>query len=157
MSRLAACVLGICLVLPVWAATTDSKPFDSPQQAQTYHDATAVLRCPKCQDISIADSDAMIAADMRNRVYQLVREGKTKQQVVQYMVERYGEFVNYDPPLTPSTLLLWAGPLLCLVAGGIIIAMQGRRRRRRSNPGLSSLEQERLRNLLKTNESGEQK
>lgn len=155
MKQLAACVLGICLVLPVWAATTDAMPFDSPQQAQTYRDTTAVLRCPKCQDISIADSDAMIASDMRKRVYQLVREGKTKQEVVQYMVDRYGEFVNYDPPLTPSTLLLWAGPLLCLVVGGIIIGMQGRRRR--SNPGLSDAEQERLRNLLKTNETGEKK
>ncbi|EOC8557570.1 cytochrome c-type biogenesis protein CcmH, partial [Salmonella enterica subsp. enterica serovar Mbandaka] len=86
------------------------------------------LRCPKCQNNSIADSNAMIATDMRRRVYDLMQEGKSRQEIIDYMVARYGNFVTYDPPLTPLTVLLWVLPLAAIVAGGWIIVARTRRR-----------------------------
>ncbi|EDS6375163.1 cytochrome c-type biogenesis protein CcmH, partial [Salmonella enterica subsp. diarizonae] len=89
---------------------------------------TEQLRCPKCQNNSIADSNAMIATDMRRKVYDLMQEGKSRQEIIDYMVARYGNFVTYDPPLTPLTVLLWVLPLAAIVAGGWIIVARTRRR-----------------------------
>lgn len=88
-------------------ATTDVMPFKDEAQEQQFRQLTEQLRCPKCQNNSIADSNAMIATDMRRRVYDLMQEGKSRQEIIDYMVARYGNFVTYDPPLTPLTVLLW--------------------------------------------------
>lgn len=92
-------------------ATTDVMPFKDEAQEQQFRQLTEQLRCPKCQNNSIADSNAMIATDMRRRVYDLMQEGKSRQEIIDYMVARYGNFVTYDPPLTPLTVLLWVLPL----------------------------------------------
>ncbi|EAV4984482.1 tetratricopeptide repeat protein, partial [Salmonella enterica] len=84
--------------------------------------------CPKCQNNSIADSGSMIATDLRQKVYELIQEGKSNKEIVDYMVARYGNFVTYDPPLTPLTVLLWVLPLAAIVAGGWIIVARTRRR-----------------------------
>ncbi|ELR8565479.1 cytochrome c-type biogenesis protein CcmH, partial [Salmonella enterica] len=97
-------------------------------QEQQFRQLTEQLRCPKCQNNSIADSNAMIATDMRRRVYDLMQEGKSRQEIIDYMVARYGNFVTYDPPLTPLTVLLWVLPLATIVAGGWIIVARTRRR-----------------------------
>ncbi|WP_258230068.1 cytochrome c-type biogenesis protein, partial [Salmonella enterica] len=99
-------------------ATTDVMPFKDEAQEQQFRQLTEQLRCPKCQNNSIADSNAMIATDMRRRVYDLMQEGKSRQEIIDYMVARYGNFVTYDPPLTPLTVLLWVLPLAGIVAGG---------------------------------------
>ena len=65
-----------------------------------------------CQNQNIADSDAMIAHDMRRKVYSLLKQGKSEQEVIDYMKARYGDFVHYQPPVTAATLWLWAGPVL---------------------------------------------
>ncbi|WP_232806203.1 cytochrome c-type biogenesis protein, partial [Salmonella enterica] len=101
-------------------ATTDVMPFKDEAQEQQFRQLTEQLRCPKCQNNSIADSNAMIATDMRRRVYDLMQEGKSRQEIIDYMVARYGNFVTYDPPLTPLTVLLWVLPLAAIVAGGWI-------------------------------------
>ena len=82
------------------SAAIDALNFSSPQQEDDYHALTQELRCPQCQNNNIADSNAVIAVDMRGKVFELLQEGKSKQDVVQYMVDRYGNFVTYDPPLT---------------------------------------------------------
>ncbi len=87
-------------------ATTDVMPFKDEAQEQQFRQLTEQLRCPKCQNNSIADSNAMIATDMRRRVYDLMQEGKSRQEIIDYMVARYGNFVTYDPPLTPLAELL---------------------------------------------------
>lgn len=79
-------------------ATTDVMPFKDEAQEQQFRQLTEQLRCPKCQNNSIADSNAMIATDMRRRVYDLMQEGKSRQEIIDYMVARYGNFVTYDPP-----------------------------------------------------------
>ncbi|KZF89349.1 cytochrome c-type biogenesis protein CcmH, partial [Salmonella enterica] len=111
-------------------ATTDVMPFKDEAQEQQFRQLTEQLRCPKCQNNSIADSNAMIATDMRRRVYDLMQEGKSRQEIIDYMVARYGNFVTYDPPLTPLTVLLWVLPLAAIVAGGGIIVARTRRRGR---------------------------
>jgi len=96
----------------------DALNFTSPQQESDYHQLTQSLRCPQCQNNNIADSNATIAVDMRGKVFELLQEGKSKNDVVDYMVARYGNFVTYDPPMTASTLVLWIAPLLLVLLGG---------------------------------------
>ncbi|ECE5162227.1 cytochrome c-type biogenesis protein CcmH, partial [Salmonella enterica] len=97
-------------------------------QEQQFRQLTEQLRCPKCQNNSIADSGSMIATDLRQKVYELIQEGKSNKEIVDYMVARYGNFVTYDPPLTPLTILLWVLPAAAVGAGGWIIFARSRRR-----------------------------
>lgn len=96
----------------------DALNFRSPAEEQDYHQLTQSLRCPQCQNNNIADSNATIAVDMRGKVLELLQAGKSKNEVVDYMVARYGNFVTYDPPLTASTVILWLAPL-CLILFGV--------------------------------------
>ena len=99
----------------------DALNFSSPQQESDYHQLTQSLRCPQCQNNNIADSNATIAVDMRGKVFELLQEGKSKNDVVEYMVARYGNFVTYDPPMTASTLVLWVAPLLLVLLGVVFL------------------------------------
>lgn len=126
MKRFLLLLAGLVFSLNALAAI-ETWQFDSAAQEQHYRELTASLRCPKCQNNSIADSNAMIAADMRLKVYQLLKQGQNKQQITQYMIDRYGNFVTYQPPVTPSTLILWAGPLLFIIAGALVIFLRSRR------------------------------
>ncbi|CAM6973705.1 TPA: cytochrome c-type biogenesis protein CcmH [Klebsiella pneumoniae] len=146
MRRVIVILLALMLTGQAWAAI-DTWQFKDEAQEQAFREITSQLRCPKCQNNSIADSNAMIAADMRQKVYELMQQGKTKGQIVDYMVARYGHFVSYEPPLTAGTVLLWLGPgLFVLVGAGVIIA----RARRRDIPdaALSVEERQRLAVLL---------
>jgi len=147
MKRMIIALLALILTSQVWAAI-DTWQFKDEAQEQAFREITSQLRCPKCQNNSIADSNAMIAADMRLKVYELMQQGKSKAQIVDYMVARYGNFVSYEPPVTAGTILLWLGPALFVVAGiGLLIV----RSRRRGSPdaALSDEERQRLAALLK--------
>ena len=98
-------------------ATIDVLQFKDEAQEQQFRQLTEELRCPKCQNNSIADSNSMIATDLRQKVYELMQEGKSKKEIVDYMVARYGNFVTYDPPLTPLTVLLWVLPVVAIGIG----------------------------------------
>ena len=102
-------------------SSIDALNFSSPQQESDYHQLTQSLRCPQCQNNNIADSNATIAMDMRGKVFELLQEGKSKNDVVDYMVARYGNFVTYDPPMTASTLVLWIAPLLLVLLGLVFL------------------------------------
>ncbi|MFM5209288.1 MULTISPECIES: cytochrome c-type biogenesis protein [Aeromonas] len=133
-------------------AAIDVYTFDSDAQEQTFRELTKELRCPKCQNQDIADSNAGLAKDLRDKTYQMVREGKDKQEVVDYMVARYGNFILYNPPLMASTLILWLGPLLVIVIGVVMVVVRSRRRPAAATPAdsaLSAEEQRRLAALLK--------
>lgn len=132
------------------AAAIDTYKFNSVEQEQQYRELTEQLRCPKCQNNSIADSNAIIASDMRTKVYELMMQGQDKQQVIDYMVARYGNFVTYEPPVTPATLILWVGPLLFVLIGGTVVILRSRQRRTSAvNQEFSEQEQQRLAALLK--------
>ena len=109
-------------------ATIDVLQFKDEAQEQQFRQLTEELRCPKCQNNSIADSNSMIATDLRQKVYELMQEGKSKKEIVDYMVARYGNFVTYDPPLTPLTVLLWVLPVVAIGIGGWVIYARSRRR-----------------------------
>lgn len=103
-----------------WAAQS-SYEFDSDAQRETFNRLTAVLRCPMCQNQNIADSDAMIAHDMRRKVHQLLQDGETEDEVIEYMKARYGDFVYYEPPVTIGTIWLWLIPLIFIACATIIV------------------------------------
>jgi cytochrome c-type biogenesis protein CcmH len=116
----------ICLLstLPLLAAE-EILPFSDPKQQTLFRELTHELRCPKCQNQNIADSNAVVAVDMRNKTYELVQQGKDKSQVIDYMKLRYGDFVHYQPPLQLSTIWLWLLPAL-LVLGMIWFVVRKR-------------------------------
>ncbi len=150
-SSLPALLLGMLMSVSAFAAI-DTYQFKSPEQEQAYRDITAQLRCPKCQNTNIAASDSIIAADMRTKVFQLLNEGQNRQQIVAYMVARYGNFVTYEPPVTPSTLILWLGPVLVVIIGGGMIFMRSRRgsvNTKTATEEMSEQEKQRLAQLLK--------
>ena len=103
------------------SAAEDKFSFDTPSQRESFLKLTAELRCPMCQNQNIADSDAMIAHDMRRKVYALLKQGKTEQEVIDFMKSRYGDFVHYQPPVTAATLWLWAGPVLFIFIALIVV------------------------------------
>ena len=147
-------LLGWVVQEPAMAAI-DVYTFDNDNQEQVFRELTKELRCPKCQNQDIADSNAGLAKDLRDKTYQMVRQGKDKDEIVDYMVARYGNFILYNPPLMASTLILWLGPLLVIVIGLGVVVMRSRRPVAAARPvdsALSEEEQRRLAELLKEEE-----
>ena len=147
-------LLGWVVQAPAMAAI-DVYTFDNDNQEQVFRELTKELRCPKCQNQDIADSNAGLAKDLRDKTYQMVRQGKDKDEIVDYMVARYGNFILYNPPLMASTLILWLGPLLVIVIGLGVVVMRSRRPVAAARPvdsALSEEEQRRLAELLKEEE-----
>ena len=116
-----ACLLLLCITTLSVDAARDEYVFETEQQRRDFIELTQTLRCPMCQNQNIADSDAMIAHDMRRKVYQLITEGQTSEQVIDFMKVRYGDFVTYQPPVTKTTIWLWVIPFLVLLVGIYII------------------------------------
>ncbi|MGB2427196.1 MAG: cytochrome c-type biogenesis protein [Alteromonas sp.] len=107
-------------------SVAENYQFADEQQRQLFLTLTAELRCPLCQNQNIADSDAMIAHDMRRKVYQLIQQGNDEQQVLEFMKSRYGDFVHYQPPITPYTVWLWLLPVLFAVFALVMITRKQR-------------------------------
>jgi cytochrome c-type biogenesis protein CcmH len=114
-------IISVLLLSVVVHAAEDNFAFDTPAQRAQFLALTAELRCPMCQNQNIADSDAMIAHDMRRKVYTLLKQGKTEQDVIDYMKARYGDFVHYQPPVTAATMWLWAAPVLFVLFAFIVV------------------------------------
>ena len=122
-------------------------------ERERFRDLTKELRCPKCQNQDIADSNAPIATDLRREIFRMLGEGKDDQQIIDFMVDRYGDFVRYKPALTGKTALLWFGPAGLLLAGVVVMAVIVRRRRVAPIDGADALspeERKRLDQLLDT-------
>lgn len=97
-------------------AAIDVYDFDSVQQEAQYRGLIEELRCPKCQNQNLAGSDAPIAQDLKQKTYDMVKEGRSDGEIRDYMQERYGDFITYKPPVRPSTWILWFFPPLLLIA-----------------------------------------
>jgi cytochrome c-type biogenesis protein CcmH len=134
------CVLiALMLVLMVMssAATAqaiDPLPFRDHAEELRFQHLTSELRCLVCQDENLADSNADFARDLRHKVFELMQEGKTDAEIKQYLVDRYSDFVLYDPPVNAHTWLLWLGPLLILIAGGFVVGYTIRKRSHAGTP-----------------------
>jgi cytochrome c-type biogenesis protein CcmH len=120
------------LILMLWSAAAcgiDSEPpFADPALQARYEALTHGFRCLVCQNETIADSNADLAADLRRQVHELVATGKTDAEIQGYMVERYGDFVLYKPPVQRSTWLLWTGPFMLLLIALVTVVAVVRRR-----------------------------
>ena len=149
-------LLVLALMAPLALAAIDTYEFDTEEQRQRFYQLSSELRCPKCQNQNIADSDAPIAMDLRREVYRMLNEGKDNEEIVDFLVARYGEFVRYKPALTPASAILWFGPAAMLLAGFIVLLVMLRRRqkalREAAGKSLSQDEQRRLQSLLEREE-----
>ena len=101
--------------------SVDAFEFKDDQQAARYNSLIQEFRCPKCLNTNLAGSDAPIAKDLRRAVHRLINEGKTDQEIREFMLSRYGDFVLYKPRLTPATLMLWFSPLVLLLVLALVI------------------------------------
>ena len=142
-------LLSLPLAAPLAGAfTLEEFQFSDPARAEEFKRLTEELRCLVCQNESLAGSQADLAQDLREEVYRLLQSGKSRQEVIDFLVERYGDFVLYDPPLKPATYPLWFGPLLLAGMGGLFLFLTLRNKREAREQELSAEEQQRLRALL---------
>ncbi len=142
-------ILFLSIALPAQAAV-EVLNFKNEQQQEDYKALINELRCLVCQNQNLADSNADLAKDLRQQTYDMIAAGKSKQEIADYMVARYGDFVLYRPPLSGKTVLLWLGPALFMLAGGIVMLTIVRRKSSGNAPDQSSLD--RARALLNDSE-----
>ena len=127
-------LLALCLVLPRFAAAKEAAPAsDDPVLEARVMRISSELRCLVCQNQTIADSHADLAQDLRNQVRDMLRQGQSEQQIIDYMTARYGDFVLYRPPVRGATFLLWFGPAVLMVGGLAALVLVLRRRSRLGN------------------------
>ncbi|MEQ6889275.1 cytochrome c-type biogenesis protein [Halomonas sp. CS7] len=150
MARLIRGLLAALLLLPLLAqaAGIEVRQFDDPVTEQRYQDLTASLRCPKCENQAIGDSDSPIAGDMRDRVYVQLQDGRSDKEILDFMVRRFGDYVLYNPRLEGRTLLLWGLPAALVLLGAVVVVLMVRARRRTSARALSAEERDRLDALI---------
>ena len=135
-SILIACLLSVSLSLH---AAIETYQFDSPEQEARFRQLGYELRCPKCQNQAIGDSDAEISGDLRAEVYRMLKDGATDDEIKEFMVARYGRYVLYNPPLDKHTLILWFGPAVLLILGGIFVGLRIRQSKKALEAGESQI------------------
>ena len=129
-------------------AVIETYEFSSPDLASRYHQLSQELRCPKCQNQNIADSNAPIARDLRVVLYEQLEAGQTDAQILDFMVARYGQFVRYRPEVDRQTALLWWSPLLLLVLDGVGVGRHFRKKDHHPAQGLTAAERDQVDRLL---------
>jgi cytochrome c-type biogenesis protein CcmH len=141
-----------CLLLTASQALAliETYDFSSPELEARYQQLSDELRCPKCQNQNIADSNAPIAQDLRRLLHQQLEAGATDEEILDYMVDRYGEFVRYRPSFSGSAVFLWLAPILLLLAAiGVLLAtLRSRSTTTGEDAALSTQEKARLEKLL---------
>lgn len=128
MSMLRALLVALLLAMTMPATAFEPIEFRDEAEETRYRGLLHQLRCVMCQNQSLADSPADIAGDLRMQVLELVREGRSDAEIRAFLVERYGEFILYQPPVSRATWLLWFGPGLVLLAGAAMVVMTVRRK-----------------------------
>jgi cytochrome c-type biogenesis protein CcmH len=126
-----ALILLLLLSSMSWASAIAPYDFANEVEEARFQALSKELRCTVCQNQSLADSDAPLAQDLRRELYEMIRDGRADMEIRQFMVDRYGEFVLYRPPIASHTLLLWAGPFIMLIIG-IGIGLYTIKRRRQA-------------------------
>ena len=128
---------------------------EDPKLEQRVNALASELRCLVCQNQTIADSSAGLAVDLKNQVRERLRKGESEAQIIDFMVQRYGDFVLYRPPLKMTTLVLWVGPLLLVVIGLIVLYRKVRSHAEANQPLLTQADHERAQRLLANDKKGE--
>lgn len=141
-------MLALCLPL-TGHAKIEAYEFDDPEKEETYKKLIGELRCLVCQNQNLSDSNAELAQDMRRKTYEMVSNGTPEDEVIQFMVARYGDFVMYRPPLKATTLFLWFGPLILLIIAAVIVVVFVRKQKQQSvDEGIPEQQQKRAHSLL---------
>ena len=146
-------LLILCLLSPLAMAVVETYEFSNDVDRERYHQFIDELRCPKCQNQNLDGSNAPIAKDLRRELHRLLEEGQSDAQIVEYMVDRYGEFVLYRPRFNAETAVLWLAPAIFLVLGFVLIFMVFKRQKPSpavadNEAELDAQEQQRLQALL---------
>lgn len=150
-SLLSVFLLLTSLTLPSASySQVDTFEFDTEVQQKRFRTLSDELRCPMCQNSSLSGSSGGVAEDLRREIHRMIMEGRSDSEIIQFMFERYGDFILFRPRLTAGTVLLWFGPLLFLLIGGVIAFGIWRRARKftDSDVQLDKSQQERLQQLL---------
>jgi cytochrome c-type biogenesis protein CcmH len=142
--------LFLVLFIPCVATADEAKPLaDNPQVEARLRTLAIELRCLVCQNQTLADSNAPLAEDLRREVREMIAKDMTDQEIIDFLVGRYGDFVLYRPPLRATTIALWSGPFLLLLVGAASLVMALRRRRKKlADVPLSEEERVRVERLL---------
>ena len=114
-------LLSLCFVAHSGFAAIEELEFSSPEDEARYQDLIDVMRCPMCLNANLAGSDAPIAKDLRTEIYKQIQEGRSDEEIIEFMRARYGDFIMYRPPLNTSTAFLWFGPGVLLVLGFFVL------------------------------------
>lgn len=134
----------------VAAGPVDTYEFKNEQLRDRYQTLVKELRCPKCQNQNLADSNSQIAVDLRAKVYEMINENQSDDQIVDFMVSRYGDFVLYSPRVNKQTYILWFGPIVLFLIGVVIVFFMLRNKKEQPTATvLSAEEQQKLQQLLK--------
>ena len=147
-------VLTLLFSLSTLNAAVEIKQFKNAEQEQRYKNIIDELRCLVCQNQNLADSNAGLAVDLRNKVYKMILAGDDDEAIYDYMVTRYGDFVLYRPPFKATTFLLWVGPFIIFALGLFVLIRFIRQRKKVVVTELNSGDKEKLKQLL--NEDKEQ-
>jgi cytochrome c-type biogenesis protein CcmH len=143
-------LLVIILLIPSLAVAEEARPLaDNPQIEARLKTLAVELRCLVCQNQTLADSNAPLAEDLRREVREMIAKDMSDREIIDFLVQRYGDFVLYRPPLKASTTLLWLGPFLLLIAGATALVLVLRRRQKKlADVTLSEAEHNRVAQLL---------
>lgn len=129
-------------------ARVEIKQFENEKQEQRYKKLIDELRCLVCQNQNLADSNAPLAQDLRKQVYKMISAGQSDDEILNFMVTRYGDFVLYRPPFNTATFLLWVGPFIILVGGFLVLIGFIRSRKQVVTKKLTDNDKEKLKQLL---------
>ena len=141
-------MLSLSLLFAMAQAAIEEHKFSDTEQEQRYKHLINELRCLVCQNQNLADSNAALANDLRSQVYKMIQAGDSDEKILEFMVNRYGDFVLYRPPLKSSTFFLWIGPFILLFVGIIVVIVFARRRQAVTATTLDEQQQARVRQLL---------
>ncbi|MFC2992314.1 cytochrome c-type biogenesis protein [Halomonas tibetensis] len=141
-------LLSLLAVGAALAGAVEVREFDDPVMEQRYRSLTASMRCPTCENQAINDSNAPVSGDMRDRIYLLLQDGVSDIEIRDHMVQRFGDYVLYNPRLEGRTFLLWGLPAGLVVLAAILVALIVRSRRNASATALSAEERRRLQALI---------
>ncbi len=157
-------LLAALLLTGFASAAQDTYKFDNEVDRKRFQSFAEEMRCPKCQNQNLADSDSLIAEDLRREIYEMIQDDRSDKEIVDALVDSYGQYILYKPPLNSSTWALWFGPVALLLIGIVVLIWIAVRRRQGAQDGtaevpgknLSAAEQARLDALLNS-ESSDQK
>jgi len=145
-------IFSLLLLVPILEAAVEVKQFQNPENEQRYKNLINEFRCVVCQNQNIADSNAALAKDLRKQVFKMINAGKSDEEIMMFMVTRYGDFVLYRPQFNSMTFLLWVGPFVIFIIGLYFLISFIRQRKEVVVTELSHKEKEKIKQLLDNKE-----